>query len=134
MTRKVNKGETTTMQKNTKLSIVDFKKYCDELSPTSYNFDIHNQPWKQDIDTCSMSFKFDRIIFTFNPNRICLTLGERNFFGKFVNYWRFERVKYVVFKEEIAGSKVFQIICGNNEKDTVYNIAVNYRVDIEKPL
>lgn len=106
------------MQKNTKLSIMEFKEYCDNISSQCYVFDTYNQAWKSDVTTMSMAFRFDGMIISCNPNRICFTLGEKDFFGKFLNYLRLERVKYVVYKEQIAESHVFSIVCGGWSDDS----------------
>ena len=115
------------MKKDTKLTITEFEKICNELNPTTYIFDTSNQSTQDYLRTLRMSFTFDNILVTKNPNRICLTLGDKNFFGKYENYFRFERVKYILYRGISAGCRFFTIVCGNNTDDLIdveYNLSI----------
>lgn len=102
------------MKSNTILTIMDFEKICNELKPMSYIFNTDNQePVDYKQQTFRISITFDNLLITKNPNRICLTLGEKNFFGKYENYIRFERVKHIIYKGKSAGFRFFTIVCGN---------------------
>lgn len=114
------------MKKNTKLTVVEFEKLCNEVAPAAYIFDARNQPWGNDVITLKASLTFDNMMVFRNPNRVCLTYGDKNLFGKYDNFLKFERVKYILYKGMSAGCRFFSIVCENfsDQPDVEYCFTV----------
>lgn len=114
------------MKKNTKLTVVEFEKICNEVAPSEYIFDTKNQPWGDDVITLKASFTFDNVMILRNPSRVCLTYGNKNLLGKYDNFLKFERVKYILYKGMSAGCRFFTIVCENfsDQQDTEYCLTV----------
>lgn len=106
------------MQNNTKLSIMEFKEYCEHVLSKEYIFDTYNQKTPSDNSLIHMSFRFDNMMIRYNPNSICFTLGRKNALGKYMNYLKISKVKYIIFREKIMDSSVFTIVCGNYTNDS----------------
>lgn len=102
------------------ISMLKFKKMCEDASPSIYSFDLQNQAsiHLQSIELVSV---FTEISMMFNPNRICL----RNNSGTIC----FNRVKSINYYDESqAFGMVFGIVCGNGPgggDDVVYKIIVD---------
>ena len=107
------------------ISMLKFKKMCEEYGPSIFSFDIQNQDscFLQSIELTSV---FTEMSMMFNPNRICL----KNNSGTIC----FNRVKSINYYDESqAFGMVFGIVCDNgliNSDDVVYKIIVdkNFRV------
>lgn len=89
-----------------KLSVWEFKEYCDNLSPRRYIFNSENQEWSRVEDTIRIKVEFGNMIISFNPNTIYLK-SKNDFIS-------LERVKYVKLSEKSLLGEVFTIVCGNS--------------------
>lgn len=99
-----------------KLSVREFKEYCDKLVPHRFIFDTENQEWCNIGETLKIKLVFGSIIINFNPNTICLSSP----LGKII----FERVKYIEMGDTSMIGAVFTIVCaGYNDKS--YTIVVD---------
>lgn len=98
------------MKNNTRLTVDEFKKMCENAKTMSYVFSTDNQQHNE-IETVKLSFVFDNMIILKYPNRIYLTCGEKNIWGKYDKCLSFERVKHVVFREILSGCMFFTIVC-----------------------
>ncbi len=103
-----------------KLSVREFKEYCDDLSPHSFIFDSVNQDWCTTGETMKIKLVFDNLKISFNPNTIYLSSVSSKVL--------FERVKYVQVCEPSLLGAVFTIVCGDfssNNRNKSYTIIVN---------
>ena len=102
------------------ISMLKFKKMCEEHGPSVFSFDLRNQNscLFQSIELTSV---FTEMSMMFNPNRICL----KNNSGTIC----FNRVKSINYYDESqAFGMVFGIVCGNGlvkSDDVVYKIIVD---------
>lgn len=102
-----------------KLSIREFKNFCDKLSHCRFIFDSVNQGWCTVGETMKIKAVFDNLIISFNPNTVhlCSSLYELIF----------ERVKHIEMCEPSMLGAVFNIVCGDsstNKNDKSYTIIV----------
>ncbi len=99
------------------LSMLKFKEMCEKISPATFIFDTENQPNGMNSDWKFVG-RFSSIIFTLNPNRICLKNENCSLC--------LNRVKSIRFHNEMdAVGHIFSIICGNmhdNEQDITCTI------------
>lgn len=100
------------------LSVREFKKVCDALSPKQFIFSSENQFWDKVEHTAKVKLTFTIMLIAFNPNAICLKNKD--------DFLRLDRVKSIKMSDEksILGA-VFTIICGdlsNNLNDVAYTI------------
>ena len=115
------------MEKNTRLTLKEFEKYCMEHSPKEICFDTHNHLTNPTNSTLRISLVFTVIKIFTSMDSIALAHGEKNLFGKYENYLRFSRIKHVIYREEIAGVSFFTVVCGNwqdNKNTFKYNISL----------
>lgn len=103
-----------------RLSMLRFKRMCEDASPVEFSFSICNQP-VQEFHSVELTSTYPEMSMMFNPNRICL----RNEAGTIC----FNRVKAVNYYDESqAFGMVFGIVCGNGLDDggeVVYKIIVD---------
>lgn len=107
------------------ISMLKFKKMCEEHGPSVFSFDLRNQNscLFQSIELTSV---FTEMSMMFNPNRICLKGNSGTIC--------FNRVKSINYYDESqAFGMVFGIVCGSgfaSSDDVVYKIIVdkNFRV------
>lgn len=108
------------------ISMLKFRKMCEDAAPSVYSFDIRNQQSSDLFQSIELTSVFTDMSMMFNPNRICL----RNSSGTIC----FNRVKSVNYYDEShAFGMVFGIVCGsglNDGQDVIYKIIVDkkYRV------
>lgn len=100
------------------LSIQEFKKVCDALSPTQFIFSSENQSWHQVEHTIRAKLTFTIMMIAFNPNTICLK--------NHTDSLCLNRVKSIKINDEksMLGT-IFTVICGDsgsNSKDVAYTI------------
>lgn len=105
------------------ISMLKFRRMCEDAAPIVYSFDFANQQESNLSENMEMTSVFTDMSMMFNPNRICF----RNNSGAVC----FNRVKSVNYYDESqAFGMVFGIICGNSlgdEQDVVYKIIVDKR-------
>lgn len=100
-----------------KLSVLDFKEYCDKMSFNKYVFSTDNQDWDSVEDTMRIEYEFNDIKINFNPNVIRLKSGN--------GYIKFERVKYIILNKKSLLGNVFTAVCGdlyNDDNNRMYKI------------
>jgi len=115
------------MEKNTRLTLKEFENYCMEHSPKEICFDTRNHLADPTISTLRVSLVFTAIKFLSSTDSIALVHGEKNLFGVYENYLHFNRIKHIIFREEIAGVSFFTIVCGSwqdNKNNFKYNISL----------
>lgn len=103
-----------------KLSIEEFKLFCNELSPKE--FIVSAGSLHSDISENGLMYTltFPRMIITSNPNII-------SFLDKNNHYMQFSRVKYIKQQEDSLLGKVFSIICTgfvDEGKEYSYNVII----------
>lgn len=101
-----------------KLSVREFEKLCDVLSPREFVFFSENQSWNMMEHTLKVKLTFKIMLIAFNPNTIC--------FKNHTDFLRLDRVKCVKMMSDTSmlGS-IFTIICGDsndNINDVAYTI------------
>lgn len=96
-----------------KLSVMEFKEYCDKLSPKNYIYDTANQKNVDISNTLRVKDKFCRIRISLNPNIIVISSGD--------NYMSFERVKQVIIDDKSLLGTIFTFVC-DNPQDNTYTI------------
>lgn len=86
------------------LSIDDFKGLCNRLLLCEFIMCSENQPSSND---CGLMFDlgFTKIQIECNPSRICLTNTQSS------SFLVFNRVKYVIEREESILGRVFDVVC-----------------------
>ena len=102
-----------------KISINEFKEYCDKISPNDIIFSYENQNLCNIYETLKMSLVFHELKISFNPNIISMSDG--------IGSVSFERVKHIKVYEPSLLGVVFGVVCGdqsNNKKDRTYKIVV----------
>lgn len=109
------------LRKMENLSVREFMKVCDSLSPKQFIFSSENQAWNKVEHTIKMKLTFTMMLIALNPNVIFLKNDENNFLY-------LDRVKIVKTSDEdsVLGD-VFTIICGdsaNSLNDVEYTIIV----------
>ena len=89
-----------------KLSLPEFRDYCDTLSFRTIILSTVNQSWHSVDSTYSASLEFNQIIISFNPNIIYLR-DKRNSL-------QLNKVKTIKLSEDkcLLG-KVFTVVCGD---------------------
>lgn len=100
-----------------KLSVLEFRNFCDKMSQCHFIFDSVNQDWFTVGETMKIKQNFDGVKISFNPNTICLYSS----FGKLI----FERVKYIEIGKPSMLGVVFTIVCGDfltNNNNKLYTI------------
>lgn len=102
-----------------RLSVLEFKSFCEEMSQHCFIFDSVNQDWSTIDETMKIKQNYDKVKISFNPNTIYLYSS----FGKLI----FERVKYIEIGEPSLLGIVFNIVCGDfltNKNNKSYTIIV----------
>ena len=100
------------------LSVREFKKVCDALSPKQFIFYSENQSWDKVEHTIKVKLTFTIMLIAFNPNAICFKNKD--------DFFHMDGVKSIKMSDEksILGA-VFTIICGdldNDSNDVAYTI------------
>lgn len=91
------------------LSMINFKKMCRNIAPTTFIFDTENQPGGASSNMKMVSAYSD-VIFMLNPNRICF----KNDSGTLC----LNRVKSIKYHDDSESvGKIFSIVCGNLQSD-----------------
>lgn len=108
-------GDTAKMKK---LSMTEFKKTCELLSPDKFIFASENQKWNNAGTTIKANLFFNNMIMAYNPNSICFK-GDGGSL-------QLDRVKSINMSEEdsLLGT-VFTVICGDcfsDSHNTFYTI------------
>lgn len=93
-----------------KISVMEFKEYCDKMSHKSFVYDTVNQSWDGAGNMMRIKIRFCDMKIIFNPNIICLASGE--------NYMKFERVKQVIVNEKSLLGTIFTFVCGDSQGDS----------------
>lgn len=94
------------------LTMTDFRKLCQQISPATFIFDTGNQSGNADANVKMVS-RYSDVVFMLNPNRICL----KNECGTLC----FDRVKSVrYFDDKPTVGAIFDIICGDSSGDSSY--------------
>lgn len=88
-----------------KLSVCEFRDFCDKMPQNHFIFDSINQNWCTVGETMKIKENFDYIKISLNPNTIYLCSS----FGKLT----FERVKYIEIGEPSILGIVFTVVCGD---------------------
>lgn len=101
-----------------KLTISQFKKYCDDIrNHGDLQIDLGSS---LNTDTHKLSISFDDIIIKDEIIRsIILTKGNKNVFGKYDNYLRISQIKYIECVEYSCFSTIFNVICSNIKGNSV---------------
>lgn len=103
-----------------RLSMLKFKRMCEDASPVEFSFSICNQSVRE-FHSVELISTYPEMSMMFNPNRICF----QNEAGTIC----FNRVKAVNYYDESqAFGMVFGIVCGNGLDDggeVVYKIIVD---------
>ena len=102
-----------------KISVREFKNYCDEASPRHFIFADDNQDWHSVNNTLRIKLEFDKLKISFNPNTICLSSSNGTV--------SFERVKHIKELEQSLLGRAFGVVCGNisnNNEDRTYVVVV----------
>lgn len=99
-----------------KLSLPEFRDYCEEYIFDKIIYSSVNQPSHSIDTTSSMSLVFDKMLMTLNPNIIHLKGGGSSL--------RLNKVKYIkIHEDELLIGNIFTVLCGNsldNKADTEY--------------
>lgn len=93
-----------------KLSVMEFKEYCEKLSPKSYIYDTANQKNIDIGNTLRVKARFCRIKISLNPNTIVISSRD--------NYMSFERVKQVIIDDKSLLGTICMFVCGNLQDST----------------
>lgn len=108
-----------------KISMLQFRKMCEEAAPVIYSFDLRNQQ-SSEFQSIELTSVYPDMSMMFNPNRICL----RNSSGTIC----FNRVKSINYYDDShAFGMVFGIVCGNGLGDggeCVYKIIVDKKYKV----
>ena len=83
-----------------RISMLKFRKICEEISPAEFSFSIRNQPVRE-FNSVELTSTYPKMSMMFNPNRICF----RNEAGTIC----FNRVKAINYYEE---SQAFGMVLG----------------------
>ena len=100
-----------------KITVREFKDYCDAVSPKCIIFSDENQDWNTVRDTLRIKLNFDNLKISFNPNIIHLL--------SYNGTVSLERVKYIKEYEPSLLGSVFGVVCGdlsNDDHDRTYTI------------
>lgn len=90
-----------------KLSLPEFRDYCNTHLFHSIIFATSNQSWKSFDSTMTIGYSFSRMIISFNPNVIYLK--DKG------NSMQFNRIKEVKLNEKkCALGTIFTLVCGNS--------------------
>lgn len=92
------------------LTLSNFKKECESISPQKILFDTESQTWKSPYDTMRMGFAFNSVNVFFNPNAVSLSSDS--------NYISFGRVKYITEDDESAVGKAFTLVCDGKDENS----------------
>lgn len=106
------------------LTIFQFKKCCDEVTPVEIEFlsDYQNFP---NNDTCMIKLRFDSMTVMSNPNIVQLNSCRKNLFGKYNSYIRISQIKYIKFVDFYDGKNHFKLISiDSNGNEVEYNIGI----------
>lgn len=88
------------------LSVAEFGRFCEEISPNCYVFSTDNQPWKTPKSPLKVVARYKIMVTTLHPNSIC--------FKNESSCICFDRVKCVrVNPESCPVGTVFTIVCGD---------------------
>lgn len=94
-----------------KLSLPEFRDYCNNIIFNTIIFSTSNQTWDRVDSTIAASLSFNSMIFTFNPNIIHLRNNQENI--------RFKKVKFVKLHDrKCLLGKVFTVVCGDTVAKT----------------
>lgn len=93
-----------------KLSVSEFRDFCEKIPQRRFIFDSINQDWCAVTETMKIKQNFDGVKINFNPNTICLFSSV----GRLI----FERVKYIRMEEPSMLGIVFTIVCGDFSTNT----------------
>lgn len=108
------------MQKS-KMTIGDFKRYCDTNAPQHIVFCSDNQIWNRVECPVKFSLAFSQIYTELAPNAIYLKDGD--------NCLWLNKVKYfLVWQEPSPLGMVVDVVCGDrksNEQDTRYTLIIS---------
>lgn len=87
-----------------KMSVREFKDFCEQESTSQYIFDTGNQSWNRVEDPLRLKLVFHTMLVAFSPNAICFRGGE--------NSLCLQRVRNIRMTEEkTALGWVFHIVC-----------------------
>lgn len=94
------------------LSVSEFSKYCNDVSPVCYIYATDNQSDKYS-HTMKMTLRFSKVIINLKPDRICFMNELDKLF--------FECVKEVhMFDDKPSIGTVFSIICMDGGNEVAY--------------
>lgn len=103
------------------LSMREFEKLCDKLSPKSFKIVYDRQSWRDFEENVRFELSFSVMLVAYNPNAICFKEGN--------NYVQLERVKRIEVSSESAQKNlVATIVCGgygDMNNDTEYAVSIN---------
>lgn len=89
-----------------KLSLLEFRDYCNSLSASTFIFSTDNQQWRGVDDNVSMDLVFHKMIITFSPNTI--------FFKDHRNSLRLDKVKAIKMRDsQCPLGEIFTVVCGD---------------------
>lgn len=104
-----------------RISMLKFRKICEEISPAEFSFSIRNQPVRE-FNSVELTSTYPKMSMMFNPNRICF----RNEAGTIC----FNRVKAINYYEESqAFGMVFGIVCDNDPEN---GGEITYKIIVDK--
>ena len=95
-----------------KMTVGDFKRYCESKQFRVIRFARYNQDWRAGAIPVGFQLAFQRIMVSAEPDVGGIFLGE----GDSQVY--FERVKHVMVDEEssVLGT-VIRVVCGDSQSD-----------------
>lgn len=89
-----------------RVSIKEFKEYCEDHKPNCISFLTENQRWYRVADPCEIKMSFSIILILENPNLICLKSADGTLL--------FNQVKFIEIDTESSMlGTVFTIFCGD---------------------
>lgn len=99
-----------------KMSVWEFKNFCDNMSPKPQKYIFYTGNQDRDIEegTLRIKLRFDEIQINFNPNTIYLKSGR--------DFLSFETVKYIKYLEKTPIGEVFSIVCGGENFEKSFTI------------